>query len=252
MSCLGGCGDCSCKEVDTNQKFSDIDNDIREKLKLIKDFTCVIATSSCVNLAKNVAKAWYYLWCFLKDLVNMIKFTNSRIDGLCSLITNQIAPATKIHALKPSVTMRIDNNKPEPVFGGVGIEYGQILVKGCNGKDSTLYEWLKPRIEWAYLSNVKSGTTLGTIDTTTLKSWGISDNIINQLTVYSASWSSGTLLNGRSYARLMLDIDPKKPTEFKLVYLNSMGERSDTVGANELWSSDMSSNFWVVRTNMKG
>lgn len=82
MSCLGGCDNCNCQETDICQEQADVEKDFREKLKVLKDYVCVIGMTTCVNLAKMMAKYTYFLWCYLKDITNLITRLDKRVDCL--------------------------------------------------------------------------------------------------------------------------------------------------------------------------
>lgn len=86
MSCLQGCDNCDCKETNVCNSTDQMEKELNEKLKVLKDFVCIIRTTSCVNLAKMMAEYAYFLWCFLKDLVNYLINLDKRVNNLCSSI----------------------------------------------------------------------------------------------------------------------------------------------------------------------
>lgn len=96
MSCLGQCGDCNCDEIDICEETEERHKKADKKLQVIKDYACLLANTTCINLAKRVGQYAYFLWCFLRDLYIMIKNTNKRIDNLCEVVKCQDA---KIEAL---------------------------------------------------------------------------------------------------------------------------------------------------------
>lgn len=86
MSCLQGCDNCDCKETNVCNSTAKMEEELNAKLKVLKDFVCVIRTTSCVNLAKIMSEYAYFLWCFLKDLVNYLINLDKRVTNLCSSI----------------------------------------------------------------------------------------------------------------------------------------------------------------------
>lgn len=96
MSCLGQCGDCQCEQVDVC-KDSETKRDLLEKkLKVLKDYGCLLANTSCVGLPKRLAQYTYYMWCYLRDMNNMLTNLDKRVDNLCSVVKCHEA---KINAL---------------------------------------------------------------------------------------------------------------------------------------------------------
>lgn len=89
MSCLGNCGNCNCEPVDlcttTDERHSKLD----DKLKVLKDYACLLARTTCVNLAKRVGQYAYYLWCFLGDITDIVKNLEKRVDALCATVKCQ-------------------------------------------------------------------------------------------------------------------------------------------------------------------
>lgn len=86
MSCLQGCDNCECQETNVCNSTEEMEKSLNNKLKVLKDFVCVIRTTSCPNLAKMLSQYAYYLWCFLKDIVNYLINLDKRVSNLCSSI----------------------------------------------------------------------------------------------------------------------------------------------------------------------
>ena len=86
MGCGCGCQDCECKEVEICDTTERIDANLRDKLMVFKDYVCTIALTPCSQLGKVMSKVVYYLWCMLKDLVNLVVDNRKRIKVLTQYI----------------------------------------------------------------------------------------------------------------------------------------------------------------------
>lgn len=82
MGCGCGCQDCECKEVNVCEPTEKVDANLRDKLMVFKDYVCTIALTPCSQLGKVMSKVVYYLWCMLKDLVNMAINNRKRTETL--------------------------------------------------------------------------------------------------------------------------------------------------------------------------
>lgn len=85
MSCLGQCGDCQCEKIDVCVEVDQRQDVMEKKLKVLKDYACLLANTSCVGLPKRLAQYAYFLWCFLRDLLIMVVNLDKRVDNLCSV-----------------------------------------------------------------------------------------------------------------------------------------------------------------------
>lgn len=85
MSCLGQCGDCQCEKIDVCVEVDQRQDVMEKKLKVLKDYACLLANTSCVDLPKRLAQYAYFLWCFLRDLLIMVVNLDKRVDNLCSV-----------------------------------------------------------------------------------------------------------------------------------------------------------------------
>lgn len=85
MSCLGQCGDCKCQEIDICVDTSERNAQMDKKLRVLKDYACLLGTTTCANLPKRVGQYAYFMWCYLRDLNIMVKNTNLRTDNLCEV-----------------------------------------------------------------------------------------------------------------------------------------------------------------------
>lgn len=74
-----GCNDCDCKEVDVVS--SKTKTQLEEKLRVFNDLVCVVANTNCLEFPKAMGKAIYLLWCYLKDLTNLIVYLIDRGGG---------------------------------------------------------------------------------------------------------------------------------------------------------------------------
>lgn len=91
MSCLGQCGDCQCEKYDICAETEDRHKLLDKKLKVLKDYACLLGTTTCVNLPKRVGQYAYYVWCYLRDMTIMLKNNNKRLDNLCAVAKCQDA-----------------------------------------------------------------------------------------------------------------------------------------------------------------
>ena len=82
MGCGCGCQDCECKEINVCDTTERVHADLRDKLMVFADYVCTIALTPCSQLGKVMSKVIYYLWCMLKDLVNMIINNRKRTETL--------------------------------------------------------------------------------------------------------------------------------------------------------------------------
>lgn len=89
MSSLGQCGDCQCEKVDMCKDYKSRTTKLDEKLKVLKDYSCLISSTTCVQLPKRIGQYSYFLWCYLQDLTIMSHTMEKRIDNLCSVVRCQ-------------------------------------------------------------------------------------------------------------------------------------------------------------------
>lgn len=82
MGCGCGCQDCECKEINVCDTTERVHADLRDKLMVFADYVCTIALTPCSQLGKVMSKVVYYLWCMLKDIVNMIINNRKRTETL--------------------------------------------------------------------------------------------------------------------------------------------------------------------------
>lgn len=87
MSCLQHCGDCKCEHASLKQPIKNVYEGVDKKLAIMKDYACLIAQTSCVNLAKVMSQYAYFMWCLLVDLYNMIKCLYDRTDTIREIDT---------------------------------------------------------------------------------------------------------------------------------------------------------------------
>lgn len=82
MACLHGCGECDCVEIKPCDNNDTVESDIYRKLKVLKQFSCVLETTPCPKIPQMVGKYAWFIWCFLKDVVKLILSLRKRTDDL--------------------------------------------------------------------------------------------------------------------------------------------------------------------------
>lgn len=82
MACLHGCNECDCVEVKPCDSNETVEADVSQKLKVLKQFACVIKTTPCPKLPQMLGKYAWFVWCFLKDVVKLILSLRRRTDDL--------------------------------------------------------------------------------------------------------------------------------------------------------------------------
>ena len=107
MSCLGQCGDCQCEKIDVCVEVEQRQDVMEKKLKVLKDYACLLANTSCVGLPKRLAQYAYFLWCFLRDLLIMLVNLDKRVDNLCAVAN---CHEKKINALVDFLIGKLSDN----------------------------------------------------------------------------------------------------------------------------------------------
>lgn len=107
MSCLGQCGDCQCEKIDVCVEVEQRQDVMEKKLKVLKDYACLLANTSCVGLPKRLAQYAYFLWCFLRDLLIMLVNLDKRVDNLCAVAN---CHEKKINALVDFLIGKLSEN----------------------------------------------------------------------------------------------------------------------------------------------
>lgn len=79
MDCLG-CSDCYCHTADVMTEKTEMQ--LREKLRVFHDLTCVVMNTHCLDIPKIMGKFVYTIWCFLTDVVNQIVCLYARTNTL--------------------------------------------------------------------------------------------------------------------------------------------------------------------------
>lgn len=77
-----GCSNCHCNETDICKSNEELSTSIHDKLALLKDYVCVLGASTCQSIIKAVAKYAFFIWCFLRDLTNIVLMHDKRLDCL--------------------------------------------------------------------------------------------------------------------------------------------------------------------------
>lgn len=89
MSCLQHCGDCKCVETDICLPLKERETEYKRKLQILKDYSCVLGQTTCVNLPQRVGQYAYFVWCYLQDVMNSLINLDKRVDNLCSVVKCQ-------------------------------------------------------------------------------------------------------------------------------------------------------------------
>lgn len=83
MSCLGNCGNCNCEKLDVCLSTDKKTELLEGKLKVIRDYGCLLSQSTCLGLPKVLGRYAYYIWCCFRDIRVSLSNLNSRVDNLC-------------------------------------------------------------------------------------------------------------------------------------------------------------------------
>lgn len=96
MSCLGQCGDCTCDRLDVCLDTTKRNDRLDSKLKVLKDYACLLAQTTCVKLPQRIGQYAYYLWCYQRDILTMVRNLDNRVADLCSVVKCQDKRITQI------------------------------------------------------------------------------------------------------------------------------------------------------------
>ncbi|WP_242586888.1 hypothetical protein [Candidatus Enterococcus ikei] len=141
-----------------------------------------------------------------------------KVNELC-MISNQLVKQQTDHYDFPKHYHLVNNGAHHP-DRHAGINYKRIDTKNCDGTQVTI-EWIAPTIVGYNVTNLSSGDVIASVDKKTAQSWGITENIWYQLTVYSASFSAGYFLGNGTFGRFLLDVSPERPNTLELIYLGA-------------------------------
>ena len=119
MSCLGQCGDCQCEKIDVCLEVEQRQDVMEKKLKVLKDYACLLANTSCVGLPKRLAQYAYFLWCFLRDLLIMVVNLDKRVDNLCAVAN---CHEKKLNALVDFLIGKLSDNVEFKMDTGTTVE----------------------------------------------------------------------------------------------------------------------------------
>lgn len=89
MSCLQHCGDCKCVETGICLPPTEREAEYKRKLQILKDYSCVLSQTTCVNLPQRVGQYAYFSWCYLQDVMNSLINLDKRVDNLCGVVKCQ-------------------------------------------------------------------------------------------------------------------------------------------------------------------
>lgn len=153
MGCGCGCQDCECKEVEICDTTEHIDANLRDKLMVFKDYVCTIALTPCSQLGKVMSKVIYYLWCMLKDLVNMVINNRKRTE---TLMENDEYFCGRVGELEGVVKYLEDS-----------VKYLNDMVSCLDNRNSKIVDYLLDKIKENVAFNLLSkGTQSGPVATT--------------------------------------------------------------------------------------
>lgn len=77
-----GCSNCHCNETDVCKSNEELSISIHDKLALLKDYVCVLGAATCQSIVRAVTKYAFFIWCFLRDLTNIVMMHDKRLDCL--------------------------------------------------------------------------------------------------------------------------------------------------------------------------
>lgn len=145
-----GCSNCHCKETDVCQSNEELSSSIHDKLSLLKDYVCVLGAATCQSIVRAVTKYAFFVWCFLRDLTNIVMMHDKRLDCLENRIDQLIEYLKKEALGKVNFEMKSE-----------GTASGVVSTTVTTQKDGSF------QIVWtmAELNNpVGSGTVTGKIN----------------------------------------------------------------------------------------
>ncbi|MHC5215191.1 hypothetical protein ACYSNR_00880 [Enterococcus sp. LJL128] len=172
-------------------------------------------------------------WKKIHEIEDKLRELEDRLEDICS-ITSALLDQQPQRYDFPTKYHLVNNGNHHP-DRHAGISYRRIDTRDCDGNKMTV-EWVAPTIIGYRVENLSSNDVLCTVDKATAKSWGITDNLWNQLTVYSAAFSTGYFLGNGTFGRLMLDVEPDSPNTLKVIYLGA--SYPDEQGLSTSFSQD--------------
>lgn len=83
-SCGGcsGCSNCHCEETDVCQENETLSEKLHTKVAFLKDYVCVLGASTCKSIIQRVSKYAFFVWCTLRDMLNVLMAHDKRLDCL--------------------------------------------------------------------------------------------------------------------------------------------------------------------------
>lgn len=171
MGCGCGCNDCECKEINVCDTTEHVHADLRDKLMVFKDYVCTIALTPCSQLGKVMSKVVYYLWCMLKDLVNMVINNRKRTE---TLMDNDEYFCGRVGELEGVVKYLEDS-----------VKYLNDMVSCLDNRNSKIVDYLLDKIKENVTFNLlakgsQSGSVATTVETSKdggfKISWTMADN----------------------------------------------------------------------------
>lgn len=145
-----GCSNCHCKETDICKSNEELSESIYDKLSLLKDYVCVLGASTCQSIIKAVAKYAFFIWCFLRDITNIVLMHDKRLDCLEERI-NSLTDYIVKEAMK-NVKFGLNSK---------GSQAGPVYTKVTTDSDGSFkFVWTMSELD----QSVGSGTVSGKVD----------------------------------------------------------------------------------------
>lgn len=154
------------------------------------------------------------LWTNVHDL-------QEKVDGMCELLGDTVAPPVRaygVHPLKTSgsdvghatshVAFHADDGTLNPYIKssqGVGIDYAKLETTDCKTGKCMVYEWIQPKLFYTY---IKENTTVGDVLWYATKeeiqsACGFTDRLWRTFTESSWTWADNEIHNGASAGKFV-------------------------------------------------
>lgn len=111
----GGCSNCHCEETDVCQDNETLAEKLGTKVAFLKDYVCVLAASNCKSIIQRVSKYAFFVWCTLRDFMNVLMAHDRRLDCLENRIDELIEYLKKEALGKVNFEMKSKGTVSGPV-----------------------------------------------------------------------------------------------------------------------------------------
>lgn len=266
---MSNCVDCSCKQIEVGLTACKDLHELNDGA--VSGSAKVFQYAQICDYPKLLPKAFYAIWCMFKNLIAQVCWLTEQVkqiladilaikkdiddlqkaySNLCEIVSNIVTPKLKTILFTPTGKVERDTewltqtgtiNDANAMRGiGVGIKWAKLERTSCDGKGTGFYEWLAPHVSWMKLKGVRPGDVVGTLTKAELKAQtgdGFSDNLWNQLLLYSSLHTAGLVTKGHVSTEFVIDVDPNYPNEIKLIYWGAEspiggGTLNDSLTAN--------------------